>query len=99
MDLNALETFIDVVRAGSFSAAARRASMPRSSVSLRMRSLEKALGVRLFKRSTRAFALTAEGQELYQRSVGALASLVSALRGAGSADGPYGGEIRITLPA
>jgi hypothetical protein len=34
MDLNALETFIDVVRAGSFSAAARRASLPRSSVSL-----------------------------------------------------------------
>lgn len=99
VDLNSLHTFVAVVRAGGFAAAARDTSTPRSSVSLRIRSLEAALGVRLFKRSTRAFALTAEGQELYQRSVGALASLVSALRGAGSADGPYGGEIRITLPA
>src|ERR1700754_4460074 len=99
MDLNALETFIDVVRAGSFSAAARRSSMPRSSVSLRRRRLEKALGVRLFKRATRAFALTAEGQELYQRSVGALTSLtdtIAALRQEGRF---YTGEIRVTFPA
>ena len=90
MDLNALETFIDVVRAGSFSAAARRASMPRSSVSLRIRSLEKALGVRLFKRSTRAFALTAEGQDLYQRSAALLTSLTDTLadlRQAGRSNG------------
>jgi DNA-binding transcriptional LysR family regulator len=99
MDLNALETFIDVVRAGSFSAAARRASLPRSSVSLRIRNLEKALGVRLFKRSTRAFALTAEGQELYQRSVGAVRSLTDTLADLRQAGGSYTGEIRVTLPA
>jgi DNA-binding transcriptional LysR family regulator len=99
MDLNALETFIDVVRAGSFSAAARRASMPRSSVSLRIRRLEKALGVRLFKRSTRAFALTAEGQELYQRSVGALTSLSDALADLRQVGRFYTGQIRVTLPA
>jgi DNA-binding transcriptional LysR family regulator len=99
MDLNALETFIDVVRAGSFSAAARRASLPRSSVSLRIRNLEKALGVRLFKRSTRAFALTAEGQELYQRSVGAVSSLTDTLADLRQAGESYTGEIRVTLPA
>jgi DNA-binding transcriptional LysR family regulator len=99
MDLNALETFIDVVRAGSFSAAARRASLPRSSVSLRIRNLEKALGVRLFKRSTRAFALTAEGHELYQRSVGAVSSLTDTLADLRQAGGSYTGEIRVTLPA
>jgi DNA-binding transcriptional LysR family regulator len=99
MDLNALETFIYVVRAGSFSAAARRASMPRSSVSLRIRSLEKALGVLLFKRSTRAFALTAEGQELYQRSVGPLTSLTDTLADLRQVGRFYTGEIRVTLPA
>src|ERR1700742_720657 len=99
MDLNALETFIDVVRAGSFSAAARRASLPRSSVSLRIRNLEKALGVRLFKRSTRAFALTAEGEELYRRSVGALTSLTDTLADLREVGQFYTGEIRMTLPA
>lgn len=99
MDLNALETFIDVVRAGSFAAAARRANVPRSSVSLRIRNLEAALGVRLFKRSTRAFALTAEGQELYQRSVGALTSLTDTLADLRQVGRSYTGEIRITLPA
>ena len=98
MDLNALETFIDVVRAGSFSAAARRANMPRSSVSLRIRNLEKALGVRLFKRSTRAFALTAEGEELYQRSAGALTSLTDTLADLREVGRFYTGEIRMTLP-
>jgi DNA-binding transcriptional LysR family regulator len=99
MDLNALETFMDVVRAGSFSAAARRARMPRSSVSLRIRNLEKALGVRLFKRSTRAFALTAEGEELYRRSVGALTSLTDTLADLREVGQFYTGEIRMTLPA
>jgi DNA-binding transcriptional LysR family regulator len=99
MDLNALETFIDVVHAGSFAAAARRTNIPRSSVSLRIRNLEKALGVRLFKRSTRAFALTAEGQELYQRSVGALTSLTDTLADLRQVGQSYTGEIRITLPA
>ena len=99
MDLNALETFIDVVRAGSFSAAARLASMPRSSVSLRIRNLEKALGVRLFERSTRSFALTAEGQELYQRSVGAMTSLTDTLTDLKQVERSYTGEIRMTLPA
>jgi len=99
MDLNALKTFIDVVRAGSFSGAARRTGMPRSSVSLRIRNLESSLGVRLFKRSTRAFALTFDGQDLYQRAEGALASLSDTLADLKQAGPSHSGEIRMTLPA
>src|SRR5262245_37615237 len=100
MDLNSLQTFVSVVRAGGFAAAARQTNTPRSSVSLRIRNLEKTLGVRLFKRSTRAFSLTAEGVELYQRSAEALASLTDALAGMSGAGGSYvGGIIRVTVPA
>lgn len=99
MDLNALKTFIDVVRAGSFSGAARRMGMPRSSVSLRIRNLENSLGVRLFKRSTRAFSLTAEGQDLYQRSEAALTSLADTLADLKQVEPSQAGEIRMTLPA
>ena len=88
-----------MVRAGGFAAAARQTNTPRSSISLRIRNLEDALGVRLFKRSTRAFSLTAEGTELYQRSAGALASLTDALAGMSTADDSYLGATRVTLPA
>src|SRR5262245_51676506 len=99
MDLNSLQTFVAVVRAGGFAEAARQTNTPRSSVSLRIRNLEEALGVRLFKRSTRAFSLTAEGAELYQRSAEALSSLTGALAGVSRAGGSYVGGIRMTVPA
>ncbi|MGC1303181.1 MAG: LysR family transcriptional regulator [Caulobacteraceae bacterium] len=99
MDLNSLQTFVAVVRARGFAAAARETDTPRSSVSLRMRNLEKALGVRLFKRSARAFALTAEGAELYRRSTDALATLVSAVADVKRSGTSFDGEIRVTAPA
>jgi DNA-binding transcriptional LysR family regulator len=100
MDLNPLQTFVAVVRAGGFAAAARQTKTPRSSVSLRIRNLEGMLGVRLFKRSTRAFSLSTEGAELYRRSAEALASLTDALAGMSRAGGSYvGGTIRVTVPA
>ena len=87
------------MRAGSFSGAARRTGIPRSSVSLRIRNLESSLGVRLFKRSTRACTLTAEGKDLYQRSEGALASLADTLADLKQVEPSHAGEIRMTLPA
>ena len=96
MDLNAIQTFVAVVRAGGFAAAARETDMPRSSVSLRIRNLEKSLGVRLFKRSTRAFSLTGEGRELYQRSADALVLLVDAVAGVSRSGGSLSGKICIS---
>jgi DNA-binding transcriptional LysR family regulator len=63
--LDLLQTFVDVVRAGNFSEAARRLRVPRSTVSLRIRMLEDASGATLFKRSTRAVILTDAGAQLY----------------------------------
>ena len=65
MKLDLIQTFVEVVRAGGFTAAARHTQMPRSTVSLQVKMLEEALGVRLLKRSTRSLALTDEGQRLY----------------------------------
>jgi DNA-binding transcriptional LysR family regulator len=98
LDLNALQTFVAVVRAGGFAAAARQAGIPRSTVSLRIRNLEEALRVRLFKRSTRSFAPTVEGTALYQRSADALMTLNDAIAGLTTPDA-YAGEIHLTAPA
>jgi DNA-binding transcriptional LysR family regulator len=63
-DLNTLIIFAKVVEAGSFSEAARRLSLPVSSVSRRIADLEDLLGVRLLERSTRSLRLTDIGSEL-----------------------------------
>lgn len=99
MDLNYLKTFITVVRAGGFSAAAREIDSPRSSVSARIRALEQEMGVRLFKRSTRAFSLTAEGEALYRSSVDAMSALTRAVDSVTQRGDAFTGEIRMTLPA
>ncbi|WP_170937066.1 MULTISPECIES: LysR family transcriptional regulator [Rhodomicrobium] len=99
MDLNTIQTFADVVRAGGFSAAARQSGMPRSTVSLRVRMLEEALGVRLFKRSTRAIALTSEGRALFDSAGPVLDRLAEAVIAVGGVQGELKGPIRITAPA
>jgi DNA-binding transcriptional LysR family regulator len=63
-DLNSLAVFSKVIDAGSFSEAARRLSMPVSSVSRRIADLENELGIRLIERSTRGLRLTYVGSEI-----------------------------------
>lgn len=63
----AMEVFAAVVAGGSFSAAGRRLDLTPSAVSRTVDRIEARLGVRLLLRSTRALALTAEG-EAYLRS-------------------------------
>lgn len=63
-----LAVFVDVVRGGSFSSAARRRSVTPSSVVRQIDSLEQALGTPVLVRSTRALALTDAGQRLYERA-------------------------------
>jgi DNA-binding transcriptional LysR family regulator len=98
-DLNAVRTFAEVVRSGSFAAAARRLGMPRSTVSLRIRNLEQAIGVRLFKRSTRAIVLTSEGQALYDGASAALDTVAETMTSIGAAKGELKGPIRFTAPS
>ena len=59
-----LMIFARVVEAGSFSAAAMRLGLPKSSVSRRVAAFEARLGERVFERSTRRLALTDFGRSL-----------------------------------
>lgn len=68
-DLNQLRVFVEVVRRGGFSAAARALEMPRSTVSRWVQELEKRLGVRLLQRTTRSVQLTEIGEGYYQRGL------------------------------
>lgn len=63
--LNALRTFEAAARHLSFSAAADELNVTQAAVSRQIRALEEDLGVRLFKRMTRAVDLTEEGTLLF----------------------------------
>ena len=80
IDLNELAMFVHVVRAGSFSEAARRLGMPANTLSRRIDQLEGALGTRLLHRTTRKLSLSAEGQAMFERYAPALDQLLSSWR-------------------
>lgn len=61
MDISGLQTFIEVMRKGSFAGVARERNIDPSSVSRSISSLEKELGVRLFQRTTRQLSPTEAG--------------------------------------
>lgn len=56
-----MQIFSRVVEAGSFAGAAKTLSLPPSTVSRSVQELEKALGVSLLQRTTRALRLTPKG--------------------------------------
>lgn len=98
MDLDRLASFVWVIETSSFTQAAKRLGLPKSTVSRRVAALEDALGVRLIQRSTRKLAPTEAGEALYQRAAPALLTLESALRDAELFGDRPRGLIRISAP-
>jgi DNA-binding transcriptional LysR family regulator len=66
MELDSLALFVDTVRAGSITGAAKKRGMPKSTLSRRLRQFEEHLGVRLLERSTRRLDCTEAGEALYR---------------------------------
>ncbi|SAL36161.1 LysR family transcriptional regulator [Caballeronia sordidicola] len=64
----AMETYVSVVEAGSFSAAAKRLKLGQPAVSKSIAQLEERLGVRLVLRSTRGLTPTDAGQRFYEHA-------------------------------
>lgn len=64
MNIKQLETFLEIARCGSFTAAADRLNATTSTLSARIQELEQDLGVTLFDRSQRRIRLTTKGREL-----------------------------------
>ena len=68
MNLRFLETFLWIVRLGSFSAAGQKLNATQASISHRIQTLEQELGVRLFERTSRTVSLTAAGRDAVPRA-------------------------------
>ena len=67
-DWSDLRIFLAVARAGSTLAASRALSLNQTTVSRRIQALEHGLGLTLFDRDTRGYALTPQGRALLSRA-------------------------------
>ncbi|BBP82664.1 MULTISPECIES: LysR family transcriptional regulator [Pseudomonas] len=94
-----LALFLDVLEAGSFSAAARRHPLTPSAVARRIDTLERSLGSTLFARSTHAVRATPAGLAFAERARRILAELRLARAEAVSLSSAPEGLIRIDAPA
>ena len=93
-----MQTFVRIVEAGSLSAAAAQMGATQPTVSRRLQTLERSLGVRLLQRSTRQLKLTEDGERCFDRAKELLdgwQALEADLRGVGSA---AEGLLRVVVP-
>ena len=98
MNLNDLTVFMRVVEDGSFTAAAERLALPKSSLSRTVSRLEAHLGVRLLQRTTRSLHLTDAGRQFYERVRLNLNGLADAERELSEFQASPRGHLRITMP-
>lgn len=96
MELSVLQTFIHVVKQGSFAAVAQGRDVDPSSVSRAIAGLEEELGIRLLQRTTRRLSLTEAGMAYFQRIEPLVEEMQQAIDVAADIAGQPKGTLRIT---
>ncbi len=98
-DLNELQFFTQVAEAQSFTVAAKRLGVPKSSVSRAITRLESRLGVRLVHRTTRSVSLTEAGEVYLDRCERVLEEAEQADLAIGALLAKPRGRLRVGAPA
>ena len=95
---NDLLLFARIVEAGSFTRAAERVNLPKSTVSRRLALLETTLGERLLQRTTRKLVVTEFGASLYEHARRLADEVEAAGALAQHRQGEPSGKLRISAP-
>ena len=95
VNLNLLQTFIEVAELGSFRRAADAIGRTQSAVSMQIQQLEAQLGTKLLNRTTRRVALTIEGEQLLEHVRAAMTDLAAGLRQASGSGARHRGRVSI----
>jgi DNA-binding transcriptional LysR family regulator len=90
--------FTQIVEHGGFARAARALGVPKSRLSRHLMALEAQLNVRLLNRSTRRFAVTEVGEEVYRHAAAMRAEAEAALEAVEFARAEPRGTIRAACP-
>ena len=97
--LDLLVVFVDVVEAGSLTAAALRRGVPKSTVSRRLDRLESTIGVQLMARSRQSVQRTDEGARVVERAREVLRDVDAMVASARGAHDTPRGRLRVSAPA
>ena len=97
-DADDLLLFARVAESGSFSRAAERVQLPKSTVSRRIAALEKRLGERLLQRTTRKLVITDFGQGVLDHARALSEEVDAALAFALSRQARPSGRLRVSMP-
>ena len=97
--IDALDTFLAIAEAGSFSQVAKDRAVAVSSVTRRLDALEAELGARLFRRSPRRVVLTDAGEQLLPRARALVADYADAKDAVAALDADPRGVLTVTAPA
>lgn len=98
-NLSGIATFVVAARAKSFTQAAELLGVTKSAVGKSIARLEARLGTKLFHRTTRQIALTADGEAYFNSCANALNEISSAERLLISGHQQPSGRLRIDMPA
>lgn len=98
IDYNEMAIFAKVVDAGSYTRAADKLGLPKSTVSRKISQLEERLGVRLLHRTTRAIKPTEMGKAYYNHCSQMVAEAEEAQRSIHQLQAEPSGLLRITAP-
>jgi DNA-binding transcriptional LysR family regulator len=93
--LSAMETFVRVIEAGSFSGAATQLRVGQPAVSKTIAQLEDRLGVRLLLRSTHGLTPTEAGRNFYERAKRSIEEVEEAELAARGAAATLSGRLRV----
>ena len=99
LNLQRVATFVAVVEAGSFTAAADALQQTKAAISFNVRRLEEELGVALLLRTTRRLALTQSGEAFYARAVRLLADSAALMHDVQQNHLSLTGELTVTSTA
>ena len=97
--LSGIATFVAVARAASFTQAGDMLGISKSAVGKAVARLEQRLGVKLFHRTTRRLALTADGEAYFAVCARALEGIAEAENSLGTLLLVPAGRLRVDMPA
>ncbi|WP_373990049.1 LysR family transcriptional regulator [Duganella sp. BuS-21] len=100
--LKAMQTFVRIVEANSFTKAAETLDLPRAALTATIQKLEAFLGTQLLQRTTRRLSLTPDGADYFRKCQEILQAVEDA-EGRyrdphGAAGGQPRGKLRVELP-
>ena len=96
--LQAMEVFVQVVDAGSFTRAADVLQLPKATVSTLVQSLEAALSTKLLHRTTRNVTVTTDGAAYYERCLRILSDVRDAEESLSRTRLSPSGRLRVDAP-